>query len=249
MTERHLFALFYPACSTYRSVIRPGQEIEISDEKLFHRLIRVLRLLEQQECILFDRFAHARVKIKRIMHQKVYVELVEYADNTPLKPFITLCIPLLKRDALHDAMYAAVELGASQIQLIKTEKMHKQLAQHELERLDKIIIAAAEQSKNFHFPIIHAAKDLSAYVLSNKDHWQGIWFCAEGIPLTRFFRQEGDVEEKQYALFFGPEADFSLKEKLFFEEIFGKGYRLTPTILRSPQAVSVGLGIFRTMLS
>ncbi len=150
---------------------------------------------------------------------------------------------MLKRDALEDALYACVELGANIVQLVFTEKVHRSWGgQKELERLQRIIIAAAEQSKNFAIPVLSEPVQLDALSFNVSD--THILFEPSGGSLPEIL--ETVQKPKKLVLAIGPEADLSQREKNF---LINNGFilcKLTSTILRARQAVVLGLGIFRS---
>ncbi len=64
-----------------------------------------------------------------------------------------MLLPLLKKIALEEALYACVELGAHSVQLVITNKsQHTWVDLKKWCACNEFMIAAAEQSKNFAFP-------------------------------------------------------------------------------------------------
>ncbi len=67
-------------------------------------------------------------------------------------PEIRWCIPLIAKEAFEDIVYNFTAMGVASIQPLVTEKVKRSWGgDRERARLDRIMIAAAEQSKQFVF--------------------------------------------------------------------------------------------------
>lgn len=242
--DKHIFALYVDNLSTIIS----ENTFLVSNEQIIHRCIHVLRLQRDDEIILFDRSEHASVRIVLIGKKVMQGALINRFCNVIFKPNIKLLLPVLKKDALSDAIYNAVETGVSEIYLVTTQKSQRVISAVELDRLERVAISAAEQSKNFALPQIHHPMHLDAALALFK-----------GIPSAFFDPHGKSVQEiitflstGQYAnivLLIGPEGDLTAAEKSMLEEHKWLLCALTPTVLRSVQAVSVSIGIMRSFLS
>ncbi len=155
--EKHLFALYYDAAP------EPiGSEQEIKEKALFQRMQSILRLSAGDTCIFFNREQHALVRILGFEKKALRVVTEKIKKNRIYKPAITYLLPLLKREAFEQAIYFLVEAGVQKIQLAVTAKLKRKWGgQKELDRLQRIVIAAAEQSKNFAFPVLQSPASLS----------------------------------------------------------------------------------------
>ncbi len=238
MSDKHEFALYIPDLTNQIDKV-----LVIQDKHFVRRIGSVLRLQKDDTCIFFDAHKHAEIVIAQIDKKKVEYRVAKVQDNIYFSPEITILLPLLKRDALEDALYACVELGANTVQLVFTEKVHRSWGgQKELERLQRIIIAATEQSKNFALPVLHEPVQLDALSFNAAD--THILFEPSGRSLPEVLNAV--QKPKKLFLAIGPEADLSQNEKNF---LIKNGFifcKLTPTILRARQAVTLGLGIFRS---
>lgn len=245
--DRHVFALYYKNARNQFDVTKRVKEGTITDPTLYHRLVRVLRLGEGDLCIFFDQSIQAHVTIDHIIKNDVAYTVDFVQHNDEFKPFIRAGIPLLKRTALEEAIYSATEIGANEIQLIVTDKVHRSWhGKKELERLEKIIIAAAEQSKNFAFPSLKSPQPFKEVML----HYQQTpryYFDVAGKSIAQFFSAQSSSYD-EYTFLWGPEGDFSPDEKKYMQQQAIPAYCLTPTTLRSQQAIAVGLGIMRSWL-
>lgn len=234
----HIFALYYPALH----IPKQEKEIILNDADLVHRLTRVLRLTIGDHFFVFDRFINAQLIIKKIDRHTVICQMKEIKDNTKWQPSIIFLLPILKREALNAAVYSLVEAGVNEIQLIQTEKGQRKFGiTKEMKRLERIIIAAAEQSKNFAFPqlkepvsFMQALKSVHSmcYVGDPAGQSAIAYLCKQEIP--------------QCTLIVGPEGDFSTKEKMALKKKEVIPLQLTPTILRAESAVFYLASLFRS---
>lgn len=239
--EKHQFALFINALE--EPVI--GRLLVLKDADLVHRVTNVLRLQIGDEVILFDRKSTMLLQINTIKKQEISGKVLAKKSNLQLKPYIKLLLPVLKKEALSDAIYNAVEAGADEIQLIYTQKAMRAMAGHDFERLERVAIAAAEQSKHFSFPVIQPPIPFDRAIALKEV--VGIFFDPTGSAITQL--QSSFTNQQKFHLLVGPEGDLTLDEK---EQLRKAGWHfcaLTPTILRASQAVSVGLGIWRSLFT
>ncbi len=231
--NRHEFAIFFPL-----SGCNAGNFI-ITDPDLVHRISHVLRVEKGQSILLFDQKKSARFVCLQFSKKELQGTLETLQSHAQHTLAITVLLPVLKREALEEAVYGLTECGVSEIQLVLTDKMQRKWnGAREKERLERIIIAAAEQSKHFKIPNIKEPIGLFQAVTSLT------------IPLI-----SADVEGQPYkhvplsqiAVLVGPEADFSEKEQLLIKEKSAQLIRLTPTVLRAQQAAVVMVGMLQSL--
>lgn len=247
--ESHEFALYFENLTKAVAHKKQGDIFTIDDETVSHRIKNVLRLAVGDQCLLFDRAYSALVQIQEISKKKLAVEFIGIRAALSLAPRITILLPVLKREALSEALYACVELGANEIQLITTQKTHKAWAtqEKELQHAQKIMIAAAEQSKNFAFPLLMAPMELSECV-KKLPTASKIFFDPEGSSLFDTMTDLHREKSEHLILCLGPEGDLTQQEKKMLVENEFKLCALTPTVLRAQQALVVGLGSLRAVL-
>ncbi|MGE0009334.1 MAG: 16S rRNA (uracil(1498)-N(3))-methyltransferase [Candidatus Babeliales bacterium] len=241
-SAKHEFAFYY------KQLIKDQKQIVLTDAALLQRINKVLRLNVGETFTLFDGVFVIEVVITILdkKHCVVTVQNVEIVRQ--LLPEVNCIVPVLKRDALEEVLYAAIELGANSVQLMFTEKVHRAWAgTKEFERLHAIMIAACEQSKQFAMPRLHAPitfdeviKQLSGDV---------IFFDADGKSAYEVISElKKKKNSKAITLIIGPEADLSINEKDVLRKKGVVFCKLTPTVLRAKQAFVVGLGMIRSMI-
>lgn len=237
---KHQFAFYYPELNDFKN----ETQLTIDDKALVRRIINVLRIAIGDTLILFDDSFHAEAKVVESKKNKVIVELGSLKNNEVLKPNIVVGLPLLKKDAMSVALYNCVELGATQVQLLLTEKSQHSWKSHDRERLERVVIAAAEQSKNFAMTEILEPVPLTEWCSSDDTIF---WMDVDGAPLTEIISSKNISNFDSVKLLVGPEGDFTSGEKKLLSESNTKVFKLTPTVLRSIQALSVALGYVRSL--
>lgn len=254
--KKHQFAFFWPELEL--TIARIGSDatrpIIIENISLYHRIIRVLRLRSGQQIILFDTTCHAVCELRgsEEKNSRMHFSLLWHAANALYKPTITFLLPLLKGDALHEAVYGLVESGVSAIQLIQTQKVqNNRFTAKELGKLQTIMIAAAEQAKYYALPQLCEPQPLDKVIerYATAPQSKIIFFDPQGKALLPALNELfNDHCAKNLVLLIGPEAGLTIDEKLFLQQNSVDSYALTPTILRAQQAAILATGMVRSVL-
>lgn len=237
MAAAHEFAL-------YVENIPGGTQWRITDSGIIHRMRTVLRARSDDTVVFFSAREQARAVVKSISDREIIVTLADRAPVLPLTPLIDLILPFLERAACEEAISAATVLGVHRIVLVRTQKSAPSLLSPSFkERLHRIMVAAAEQSKQYCLPEISEAATLAMALPPDAT---AVFFHPTGSPLTAVL----PVLEKaaRIAVIVGPAGDLTADER---DALAHKGacfLRLTPTVLRSEAAVMVGIGVLRTAL-
>lgn len=239
-SDKHQFALYYSNLATILS----HDHVVITDIDMIHRMTRVLRLSVQDTCQVFDGYRVAHIRITKIDKKEVSGTILSLEKTTPLKPHITMLLPVLKRDDLEYAIYGLAELGINTIQLVTTEKTVRTWGgDKEMDRLHRIIIAACEQAKQYVVPILQKPIALSAVVSSTE---KIIFADPQGDQINAVIDAYCVAPSQTYQLLVGPEGDLTSAEKKMLLQSGAQFCRLTPTVLRACQATVVLAGIFRS---
>ena len=95
-------------------------------------------------------------------------------------------MPLLKREAFEEALFSLTELGVSSIQPIITQKTTRFWGgEREIVRSVKMLLSAAEQSKQFVIPKLHPLIPLDLWILRVQSvPTSKLFFDPSGIPLS-----------------------------------------------------------------
>ena len=166
--------------------------------------------------------------------------------NQKLTPEITFILPMLKIDALSDAIYSCAEVGITNIQLVSTHKTQTPYSEKLFDKLQRVAVAAAEQSKMYAFPNILAPIKIEEYLKNSslsepsalKYH-----FDVTGVPFASWYKPV--QADTHYYLLVGPEGDLTDVEKALVKASGFQPCLLTSTILRSVRSISLVSGLFR----
>ncbi len=244
---KHEFALHLDSFSQEPGLQKPGSLVALTDDEVIHRITNILRLQTSEELVLFDRMGHAVVALQEVTKKKIVCLVKSYAHNTVLQPEIVVLLPLLKREAFEEAIYSTVELGASVVQPVITEKTQRSWGgQKEKERVQRIMIAAAEQSKNFSIPELLEPMDFNQAVEKHASELF-LFFDPQGQALTKVIQEIQRRQAASIVCLIGPEGDLSEQEKQTLKQNNVISCALTPTVLRASQALVVGLGVLRSV--
>ncbi|MBU1008062.1 RNA methyltransferase [Candidatus Dependentiae bacterium] len=244
--NKHTFACYQENLTELLGQLREQNLFEFKDPSLWNRLVKILRIKPQEHFILFNTYIH----VELIAHEKMFSEkrtivgaIFKKIINVPVAPTLTLLLPVLKKEALEYASYVAAQMGVQEIVPVITEKSGSKITDKEQSRLQKVMISACEQSKNFIPPTLLKAQPLSQAIQQSNDY--KICFDEHGNHLSLFVDTFKQASNKTFLIALGPEGGFVELEKKSLHTAGFTFYALTPTILRSREAVTVGLGILR----
>jgi 16S rRNA (uracil1498-N3)-methyltransferase len=240
--NKHIFSLFW--AETTQNISLYSWLIE--DTALVHRIVNVLRLKERDQVILFDRTYHGIIEITEIRKRTILCTKKIINKNLVHRPGVTCFLPLLKTEQLEDAVYGLTESGVSRIQLLITDKVHNKRYTDQIHnRLEKIIIAAAEQSKCYTFAQLSRPLPFLALFEQYNDIDLFLHCDIHGNHINSMIGTI--ITKQQIGLIVGPEGDLTAKEKIELRKRSVTLVRLTPTILRASKAAVLATGIIRSL--
>lgn len=250
--EKHEFAVFVEHISAALASKNVGDRLILESESLYHRIVHVLRLGIGESLIVFDEKNNAHIRLSTLASKKKIEGLITHKMINPfLAPKITVILPILKREAFEEAIYSCVELGATEIQLVTTQKTQRSLSsKKDMQRINNIMVAAAEQSKQFALPLVHEPigfdESLTQYCTD-----KAITVCCDlaGKPFASTLTTLLSDQPSHVIIIVGPEGDFSLSERDLLREHSVLLTLLTPTVLRTQQALVLALGSIRAVLT
>lgn len=246
----HCFALYSSEQLTCNEL---GQILIVRNQDLWTRIVRVLRLRIGERVILFDSTQSITLSLLGQTFQNketIAGTVLALQPHKVLSPFIDLCIGLLKKEALEEVVYDATALGAASIIPVITRKVQRSWGgQKERDRLFKIMIAAAEQSKQFVFPKLENPITFDQLLNRYGDQKsKNIYFDIDGAPALEIINAFAQQKPPTLTLLWGAEGGFESEEITLLQQKNFLSASLTPTVLRSTEAVTVGLGMMRSCL-
>lgn len=237
--DKHIFSIYTPNFFDQNYTV--GIEKKVMNEDIVHRLVKVLRIETGQQVIFFDHEYHGIIEILDISKNFFSIKILTFEKNMSQSIKTKFLLPLLKKEALEQAVYSLAEIGVSEIQLVITQKSRQKLLhEKEFTRLESIVIAAAEQSKNYIFPKIYAPVALFDLKLELDSY--KIVFEPQG---KSFFDLRAKLLQEKICLLVGPEGGLIQEELQHLDNLSFEKCRLTSTILRAVQAVAIGAALFK----
>ncbi|WP_086427661.1 16S rRNA (uracil(1498)-N(3))-methyltransferase [Staphylococcus cornubiensis] len=221
------------------------QRFFITDSNDIHHIKSVMRQIVGDELIInFIDAQTYRCKIIAIEPQQITVETVEQLDIQTELPFnITICSGLIKGDKYEWLLQKATELGATSFVTTQMDrsvvKLNEQKAAKKVDRWQKIVKEAAEQSYRQVIPQVKFVSNLHEIydMISQYDCVLMAYEAAAKENERALFKQQlRQVNRGSHVLLlFGPEGGFSDDEIALFENV-AKSVGLGPRILRAETA-------------
>ena len=181
-SSSHEFAFFVPDLSVDIKQMQIGDAYISSDAELITRIISVVRLKPEESCILFDRSKHAHATLKNAHKKNITFHINSIQKNQSIKPELICLLPVLKKDDLSQAVSMITACGVTHIQLVMTAKVQRAWGgNQEMERLERVMIAAAEQAKYYAMPILHAPITLDAALKMYAHHMFIFFDCKDMV--------------------------------------------------------------------
>ncbi|MBO3064106.1 16S rRNA (uracil(1498)-N(3))-methyltransferase [Staphylococcus shinii] len=221
------------------------QRFSIIDKGDIHHITNVMRHQIDDEIIItfLDQFVY-KCKIINIATDEIDIELVERIDiDSELPQNITVCSGLIKADKYEWLLQKATELGASEFLAVGMKrsvvKLNESKVTKKLERWQKIIKEAAEQSYRLVIPSIDYKASLKE-VFQQIDVYDYILIAyedaakqGESSNLKKVVKQFQPND--RVLVVFGPEGGLAEEElTLFNDSAYQVG--LGPRILRAETA-------------
>lgn len=239
MKNRHEFALYASALPIVAEI---GQQIVLEGEQLAHRMQHIIRLKIGDELVLFNRTYSAHVAVQQISKKNVLVQVLVVKEHQPLAPAVHWFLPILEREAFETAITHLTVMGATSIQPIITEKSSRYIPA--LDRLQRLMIAASEQSKQFVLPLLYEPIAFN----SIKNFSKMIFFDSTGEHAYQVMSEIRTQPHEGIRCMVGPEGDLVTFEKEHLRHQGVQFCALTPTVLRACDAVAVAMGLIRSLI-
>lgn len=225
--------------------MEPGRVLEVPAETA-HHLIRVLRHRDNDPVRVFNGCGsewHGTLLLRG--KKDCGVHILAALPDTPEPVAVHMGLALLKGDAMDRAVQKCVELGVTSIDLLITDhcSVRRDSAQESRRQahLQRIIIAACEQSGERHMPSLTGPTDLDRWIDSRREvgHDQIVALDPGGVSFPP------GLPRVPTSLLTGPEGGWSESELALFEKAAIHLCRLGTRILRAETAPLVALAALR----
>jgi 16S rRNA (uracil1498-N3)-methyltransferase len=221
-----------------------SSEIEIENVDVIHQVKNVLRLKEGDLIILLDGTSKEfHGKIKEIMKKKLIFSkeiMKKFSRKNEIK--MKLYPAVIKKDKIEYVLQKCTELGVTEFHPIITKRTEKQNLN--LERMDKIIREAAEQSGKVYLPSIDVPVSLNQLQFeyeTSPEKFLNSFFLDFGGDIVNVSQIKKEIlaikdSEKNLNIFIGPEGGWDEVDKEIFAKIKIKPLSLGEQVLRAETA-------------
>jgi 16S rRNA (uracil1498-N3)-methyltransferase len=222
-------------------------EVIICGEPL-HQIGYVLRLKPGDRIIVLDNNGwEYEVEIERITKEEATGKIVskQYGEGEPAVK-ITLYQALLKSDKFELVLQKGVELGVTAfVPFISERCVTNKPSDGKLERWQKIIQEAAEQSERSILPVLYPVVSFDAACRSAKHSSLLLWEEEKSVSLKETLQNPPFKNTKTLNLFIGPEGGFPAEET---EQAKNQGIAIASLGHRILRAETAGLAAISAIL-
>lgn len=231
-----------------------GEDFTIDDKAAIHHIFTVMRTSVGEKIQLV--FEEGKVGLAEVVSSELCtVRLLEVLDvQTELPVHITVALGFPKGDKLEFISEKATELGASAIWAApfkwSVAKWDSKKLAKKKEKLDKIVLGAAEQSRRQILPEICFFEKLSELVATFSQFDQVLIAYEESAKAGEQARLAQNMTSlkpgQKVLLLFGPEGGIAPEEIALFEQAGAEIVGLGPRIMRAETAPLYALSAFST---
>ena len=210
-------------------------KIRITDLEVLNQVRNVLRLKSGDQFVICDgKLNEALVSVDTFNKDSIEAEVlsVNRNQNEPERHVVLYC-SVLKKENFELVAQKATEVGVKEIVPIITERTVK--LNLNIERLEKIIKEAAEQSGRGIVPVLHKPIEFEKALDNQNDI--NYFFDASGEKLDT----QGDKSSKRVGVWIGPEGGWSDKERELATSKQFKSVSLGPLTFRAETAAITGI--------
>ncbi len=230
-------------------------EITLTDSELIHQLINVFRFKADDKVILFDGSGFEfECEIISVSKKEIIFKILSHSTKAPRDEKtrkVSLYLALIKKGNFELAVEKCTEIGVTEIHPIISERSEKK--DLNLERLNKIVKEASEQSGRVTLPEVFEITDLEKSVSQAVAEGKVcVTFHTDtatsfkitqtnSLHLTQTNRSESCLNnfEGEVAAFVGPEGGWTEKEMELFKKNNFQIHSLGQNILRAETAAMV----------
>ena len=204
-----------------------------------HYVANVMRLKRGSNINFFNKEGEWGSEIIFLEKDRVEVKFLNRVKNSLKSSRIELAICLIKKNPMEIILQKATELGVAKITPIISERT--EVKELNLERANKIVIEATEQSNQLSPPEISKITKLKDFINSLNDTSK--LFFAD-INSKERLKKEDIKDDHSKTILIGPEGDFTPNErKMILENNNTISFSLSKNILKTETATISALSL------
>ena len=213
------------------------------DKSQSHYLIKVMRIKKSEVFSIFNQNGEWEAKVLKISKGIIEFDTVKQLKKKEISKELWLAFSPIKSNYQNFMIQKATELGVTRfLPIIFDRTVVRKI---NIERLEKIIIEATEQSNRLNLPKIEKAQNLKNFLNSNS---MDLIFTDLNSDNKKIDKSK--LTDKPICIIIGPEGDFSESEKekiLSFKGV--QALRINENILRSETAVISAISIINYVIN
>ena len=185
-------------------------------------------------------------KIIEIASKKCFVE-IERKQSFPKTNNLHIAIaPTKNINRLEFFLEKVTEIGITKITPILCARSERKVIKKE--RLEKILLSASKQSKNFHLPVLNELISFKDFIKKTNQELRLIAHCEEEPTKKTIVNYDFD-KEKSVLILIGPEGDFTNQEIELAKENDFQELSLGESRLRTETAGIVSCTLYNSKLN
>ena len=207
------------------------------DKKQSHYVNKVMRLKENDKFNVFNESGEWVAKINKILKGLIEFKIMKQLRSKDSKKDIWLAFSPIKSNYFNFMIQKATELGVTKFLPIVFDRTI--VRKINKERLEKVIIEAAEQSNRINVPSIEEPQSLNSFLKKSK---MDLIFTDLNTSNTKIDLNQ--LTSNPTCVIIGPEGDFSEVERQEILKFNGvQAIKINENILRSETAVISAISI------
>ena len=204
-----------------------------------HYVVNVMRLKRGSNINFFNKEGEWGSEIIFLEKDRVEVKFLNRVKNSLKSSRIELAICLIKKNPMEIILQKATELGVAKITPIISERT--EVKELNLERANKIVIEATEQSNQLSPPEILKITKLKDFI-NNLNKTSKLFFA--DVNSKERLKKEDIKDDHSKTILIGPEGDFTPNErKMILENKNTISFSLSKNILRTETATISALSL------
>jgi len=220
-----------------------NKELTISDTELSHQLSKVFRFKAGDQIIIFDGSGLEYVsEIISLNKKEVNLKIMSYQKKVMPAKNISLYLSLIKKGNFELAVEKCTEIGVTEIHPIISERSEKK--DLNMERLEKIVKEASEQSGRATLPTVFSIIDLEKAVSQAKAEGKvcAVFHTNSDLSIShKHSLSDEGMYPREVAVFIGPEGGWTEKEMELFKKNNFQICSLGQNVLRAETAAMLAV--------
>ena len=213
------------------------------DKSQSHYLTKVMRIKESEAFSIFNQNGEWEAKILKISKGNVEFKTIKQLRKKESSKELWLAFSPIKSNYQNFMIQKATELGVTKfLPIIFDRTIVRKI---NLERLEKIVIEASEQSNRINVPLIESPQNLNNFL--KKDSMDLIF---ADLNSNNNKIDKSKLTDKPVCIIIGPEGDFSEAERQEILSFSGvQAIKINENILRSETAVISAISIINYVIN